>query len=70
MTTEEARAYEPKVVHVGKDNQILQLGNDPAEGHTPGLCVAARAEQRSAPQLTGQSQTSTSALTRVPTSSL
>ncbi|MEV7606632.1 aspartate 1-decarboxylase [Paenarthrobacter sp. NPDC089322] len=37
MTTEEARAYEPKVVHVGKDNQILQLGNDPAEAHTPGL---------------------------------
>lgn len=37
MTTEEARSYEPKVVHVGKDNQILQLGNDPAEAHTPGL---------------------------------
>jgi aspartate 1-decarboxylase len=37
MTTEEARSYEPKVVHVGKDNHILQLGNDPAEAHTPGL---------------------------------
>ena len=37
MTTEEARSYEPKVVHVGKENQILQLGNDPAEAHTPGL---------------------------------
>ncbi|ABM07814.1 aspartate 1-decarboxylase [Pseudarthrobacter sp. PvP004] len=37
MTTEEARTYEPRVVHVGKDNKILQLGNDPAEGHTPGL---------------------------------
>ncbi len=36
MTTEEARTYEPRVVHVGKDNKILQLGNDPpAEGHTP-----------------------------------
>ena len=37
MTTEEARTYEPRVVHVDKDNKILQLGNDPAEGHTPGL---------------------------------
>jgi aspartate 1-decarboxylase len=37
MTTEEARTYEPRVVHVGKDNKILQLGNDPAEGHNPGL---------------------------------
>ena len=37
MTTEEALAYEPKVVHVDRNNKILQLGNDPAEGHTPGL---------------------------------
>lgn len=37
MTTEEARAYQPKVVHVDKDNRITQLGNDPAEGLTPGL---------------------------------
>ncbi|WP_208295835.1 MULTISPECIES: aspartate 1-decarboxylase [Paenarthrobacter] len=37
MTTEEARTYQPRVVHVGTDNKILQLGNDPAEGHTPGL---------------------------------
>lgn len=37
MTTEEAKSYQPKVVHVGTDNQILQLGNDPAEAHTPGL---------------------------------
>ena len=36
-TTEEARAYEPKVVHVDKGNRIIQLGNDPAEGLTPGL---------------------------------
>ena len=37
MTTEEARAYEPKVVHVDRDNRIIQLGNDPAEGLTPGM---------------------------------
>lgn len=37
MTTEEAKAYEPRVVHVDQDNKILQLGNDPAEGITPGL---------------------------------
>src|SRR5512133_2464189 len=37
MTTEEANAYTPKVVHVDKDNRIVQIGNDPAEGHTPGL---------------------------------
>lgn len=38
MTTEEARAYEPRVVHVDKDNRITQLGNDPADGGlTPGL---------------------------------
>jgi aspartate 1-decarboxylase len=37
MTTEEARAYEPRVVHVDEGNRIIQLGNDPAEGLTPGL---------------------------------
>jgi aspartate 1-decarboxylase len=37
MTTEEAKAYSPKVVHVDRDNKIIQLGNDPAEGITPGL---------------------------------
>ncbi|MDQ0620778.1 aspartate 1-decarboxylase [Arthrobacter globiformis] len=37
MTTDEAKAYQPKVVHVDKDNRIIQLGNDPAEGLTPGL---------------------------------
>jgi aspartate 1-decarboxylase len=37
MTTEEARAYEPKIVHVDQHNRILQLGNDPAEGIIPGL---------------------------------
>jgi aspartate 1-decarboxylase len=37
MTTEEAKAYEPKVGHVDKDKRIIPLGNDPAEGLTPGL---------------------------------
>jgi aspartate 1-decarboxylase len=37
MTTEEAKAYEPRVVHVDGDNRIIQLGNDPAEGLTPGM---------------------------------
>lgn len=37
MTTEEARAYEPKVVHVDQDNRVISLGNDPAEGLTPGM---------------------------------
>ncbi|MFF2345919.1 aspartate 1-decarboxylase [Pseudarthrobacter sp. NPDC058119] len=37
MTTEEARAYEPRVVHVDQDNRIIQLGNDPAEGLSPGM---------------------------------
>ncbi|MDQ0691349.1 aspartate 1-decarboxylase [Arthrobacter sp. W4I7] len=37
MTTEEALAYKPRVVHVNQDNKVIQLGNDPAEGLTPGL---------------------------------
>jgi aspartate 1-decarboxylase len=37
MTTEEAKSYEPKVVHVDENNRVIQLGNDPAEGLTPGL---------------------------------
>ncbi|GAB3565175.1 aspartate 1-decarboxylase [Arthrobacter alkaliphilus] len=37
MTTEEAKAYQPKVVHVDKANKIVQLGSDPAEGITPGI---------------------------------
>jgi aspartate 1-decarboxylase len=37
MTTEEAKFYDPKVVHVDHHNRILRLGNDPAEGITPGL---------------------------------
>lgn len=31
MTDAEARAYEPKVVHVDRGNQIIALGSDPAE---------------------------------------
>ncbi|MGG6382498.1 aspartate 1-decarboxylase [Paenarthrobacter sp. NEAU-H11] len=37
MTTEEARTYDPRVVHVDQQNSILKLGNDPAEGLTPTL---------------------------------
>lgn len=37
MTTQEARSYTPRVVHVDADNRIIQLGTDPAEGITPGL---------------------------------
>ena len=37
MTTEEAKAYQPRVVHVDQNNRIIQLGSDPAEGFTPGL---------------------------------
>ena len=37
MTTAEARAYEPRVVHVDRNNRVVQIGNDPAEGLTPGL---------------------------------
>ena len=31
MTTEEARVFEPHVVHVDGANRIVALGNDPAE---------------------------------------
>ncbi|MDQ0823900.1 aspartate 1-decarboxylase [Arthrobacter sp. B2I5] len=37
MTSEEAKEYEPRVVHVDANNRIIQLGNDPAEGLTPGM---------------------------------
>jgi aspartate 1-decarboxylase len=37
MTSEEAKAYEPRVVHVDENNRVIQLGNDPAEGITPGM---------------------------------
>lgn len=47
MTTEEARAYDPKVVHVDQNNAILQVGNDPAEGLTPGLIRPPFAQNKS-----------------------
>jgi aspartate 1-decarboxylase len=37
MTTEQAKAYHPKVVHVDQHNRIIHLGDDPAESATPGL---------------------------------
>ncbi|AUI53137.1 aspartate 1-decarboxylase [Arthrobacter crystallopoietes] len=37
MTTDEAKAYVPTVVHVDASNKILELGTDPAEALTEGL---------------------------------
>jgi aspartate 1-decarboxylase len=37
MSTEEAVAYVPKVVHVDNFNIIVSLGSDPAEGITEGM---------------------------------
>lgn len=37
MTTEEARAFVPTVVHVDADNRIVELGSDPAEAVTAGV---------------------------------
>ncbi|MFP3581404.1 aspartate 1-decarboxylase [Arthrobacter sp. SIMBA_036] len=37
MTTEEAEAFKPRVVHVDDRNKIVQLGSDPAEAFTRGL---------------------------------
>lgn len=37
MATDQAKTYGPRVVHVDRDNRIVQLGHDPAESHTPGL---------------------------------
>jgi aspartate 1-decarboxylase len=37
MSTEEATAYVPKVVHVDAFNGIVGLGSDPAEGITAGM---------------------------------
>lgn len=31
MSEDEARAFEPRVVHVGRDNKVIALGTDPAE---------------------------------------
>ena len=57
MTTDEAKAYNPKVVHVDQDNKIVQIGNDPAEGMTPGLmrpplCAEQRRAELAAPPRT------------------
>ena len=37
MTTDEARAFVPKVVHVDGNNRIVALGRDPAEALTGGV---------------------------------
>lgn len=37
MTTEEARAFVPTVVHVDAANRIVALGSDPAEALTEGM---------------------------------
>jgi aspartate 1-decarboxylase len=37
MTTDEAREYVPRVVHVDGDNRIVALGSDPAEALMPGV---------------------------------
>jgi aspartate 1-decarboxylase len=36
MDDAEARAYQPRVVHVDADNRIIELGTDPAEA-VPGM---------------------------------
>lgn len=36
MSTEDARAFEPSVVHVDADNRIIELGHDPAEAVAAG----------------------------------
>ena len=47
MNEEEARAYQPRIVHVDATNRIVQLGTDPAEpvpgapGQLPGDLLAA-----------------------------
>src|SRR5687768_18538838 len=49
MTTEEAKAYEPLVVHVDHNNKVIQLGNDPADGLAPGLLRPPYALNNAAP---------------------
>jgi aspartate 1-decarboxylase len=36
MDDAEAKAYEPRIVHVNADNRIIELGTDPAEA-VPGM---------------------------------
>jgi aspartate 1-decarboxylase len=35
----QASSFQPSVVHVDKNNQIIALGNDPAESHTVGCAT-------------------------------
>ena len=37
MDDDEARNFQPKVVHVDADNRIVELGVDPADGLLDGL---------------------------------
>lgn len=37
MTTAEAREFVPDIVHVNENNEIISLGNDPAEALSEGL---------------------------------
>ncbi len=37
MTTQEAEVYRPSVIHVDRNNSIMQIGTDPAKAVTPGL---------------------------------
>ena len=37
MTTEEARSFQPRVVHVDASNKIIEVDSEPAAAHTPGL---------------------------------
>lgn len=44
MSDEEARSFEPKVVHVDLDNSIVALGSDPAEPVPGGRMVRGDAQ--------------------------
>lgn len=46
MTTQEARAFEPTVVHVDAGNRILELGHDPSEAVAAGMERAPHAVAR------------------------
>ena len=47
MTTEEARAFAPNVVHVDSGNRIIALGSDPAEALGEGVEPPPHAVRRS-----------------------
>ena len=40
MEDAEARSHVPTVVHVDADNRIIEIGADPAEALSPGLCAS------------------------------